>query len=262
MASGTRKLISKEIQQDADTYVGSQGELWFQEGSTTIRFGDGDTPGGIPLTGGATNTGDITFDGVKVQGAGSASGDGAGYATLELVPDVNLYGNDQYIVVDPTAPTHIHLRAGGTPDGSLASLYLGGEQNNVNVNDSGYVSMNAQTYASMSYAFGTGSVAISEGVVAITSGEFEGNQAEWRFSPLSSGEGNIPTHMQFPDLTRQYTAWGGGRVSGVPDTSLGSVGDSQGDLAFSADHLYYCVQSYTDGIANIWKRITWSVDTW
>jgi hypothetical protein len=57
--------------------------------------------------------------------------------TLELIPSDN-YGsgvNDQYIVLDPTAPNHIHIRAGGNIDESTAELYLGGEQTNVNVSD-------------------------------------------------------------------------------------------------------------------------------
>ena len=55
METATRKLISKEIQQDADQYVGSYGEVWFQEGTTTIRFGNNQTPGGIPLSGGGSS---------------------------------------------------------------------------------------------------------------------------------------------------------------------------------------------------------------
>jgi hypothetical protein len=55
MASGTRKIVSKEIQQDADAYVGTQGEVWFQEGTTILRFGDGGTPGGELLTGGISD---------------------------------------------------------------------------------------------------------------------------------------------------------------------------------------------------------------
>jgi hypothetical protein len=57
--------------------------------------------------------------------------------TLELIPSDN-YGsgvNDQYIVLDPTAPNHIHIRAGGNIDESTAELYLGGDQTNVNVSD-------------------------------------------------------------------------------------------------------------------------------
>lgn len=87
------------------------------------------------LGGGNANTGDVTFDGVKVIGSGTASGDGAGYATLELVPDNNLYNNGQYLVIDPTAPSHIHIRAGGLQDQSNADLFLGGEKNYVRVRD-------------------------------------------------------------------------------------------------------------------------------
>ena len=57
--------------------------------------------------------------------------------TLLLAPSVN-FGpgvNDQYIILDPTAPNHIHVRAGGTIDASSAELYLGGEQTNVQVSD-------------------------------------------------------------------------------------------------------------------------------
>ena len=56
MITGTRKLISKEIQQDADVYVGTTGEIWFQEGTQTLRFGDDETPGGIALSGGSGGT--------------------------------------------------------------------------------------------------------------------------------------------------------------------------------------------------------------
>ena len=55
---------------------------------------------------------------------------------------LNLYPNqayaasgNQYIVIDPTNPNHIHLRAGGTIDASTAELFLGGENTTVNVSD-------------------------------------------------------------------------------------------------------------------------------
>ena len=53
---------------------------------------------------------------------------------LELNPD-ETNSDDRYIVIDPTAPNHIHLRAGGTIDASTADLFLGGEQNYVKVSD-------------------------------------------------------------------------------------------------------------------------------
>jgi hypothetical protein len=53
---------------------------------------------------------------------------------LELNPD-ETNADDRYIVIDPTSPNHIHLRAGGTIDASTADLFLGGEQNYVKVSD-------------------------------------------------------------------------------------------------------------------------------
>jgi hypothetical protein len=63
-----------------------------------------------------------------------SSGDGSGYSTLKLDPD-NTLETDQYIMIDPTGPNHIHVRAGGTPDDSSADLFLGAELNNVQVSD-------------------------------------------------------------------------------------------------------------------------------
>lgn len=71
--------------------------------------------------------------------------------TIVLAPSTS-YGpgvNDQYIIVDPTAPNHIHLRAGGTIDSSTADLYLGGENTHVMVSDSAketYISANSHTW--------------------------------------------------------------------------------------------------------------------
>lgn len=56
-----------------------------------------------------------------------SSGDGNGYSTLHLIPDGNLIGSSQYLIVDPTAPGHIHIRAGGAQDNSPATLIIGGE---------------------------------------------------------------------------------------------------------------------------------------
>lgn len=87
-------------------------------------------------TGGAANTGDITFNGVQIIGAGTAAGDGSNNGTIELVPDADL-NSDQYIIIDPTAPNHIHIRAGGTQDASTADIIIGGENTNLLVSDTG-----------------------------------------------------------------------------------------------------------------------------
>lgn len=71
-------------------------------------------------------------------GSNADSGDGYGVNTIKLIPHT-VNGNvedDRYLIVDPTYPNHIHIRAGGTQDQSSADLYLGGEKNYVVVDDS------------------------------------------------------------------------------------------------------------------------------
>jgi len=123
-----------------------------------------------PGSGGTADTGDITFDGVKIIGAGEASGDGNGFGTMELVPDNNLYENDQYLIIDPTAPNHIHIRAGGEQDDSQAELILGGERTNVRVNDYGVVSLNTRK---MSDVFVYENVNSEPGIQMIIDQEFQ-----------------------------------------------------------------------------------------
>jgi hypothetical protein len=131
---------------DIATY---DGQLWYRYNANGGNVGDTPSPGlwnllaakGADGSGGTANTGDITFDGVKIIGTGTASGDGSNRGTIDLVPDADLltnqYHEDQYLIVDPTAPNHIHIRAGGTQDASAADLFLGGERNNVRVSDGG-----------------------------------------------------------------------------------------------------------------------------
>ena len=89
--------------------------------------------------GSGADTGQITFLGVYIMGAGGGSGDGLGNGTIKLLPDVDLvqtqYHEDQYLIIDPTSPNHIHIRAGGVQDASTADLFLGAERNNVIVSD-------------------------------------------------------------------------------------------------------------------------------
>jgi hypothetical protein len=91
------------------------------------------------VSGSTADTGQITFLGVYIIGAGGGSGDGAGNGTIKLMPDEDLvqqqYHEDQYLIIDPTSPNHIHIRAGGVQDASTADLFLGAERNNVIVSD-------------------------------------------------------------------------------------------------------------------------------
>jgi hypothetical protein len=68
---------------------------------------------------------------------GNTSGDGSGYNTMRLVPDLQgLEDVDTYIILDPAydgQTGNIHIRAGGTRDNSLANLYLGGANSHVKI---------------------------------------------------------------------------------------------------------------------------------
>ena len=81
-----------------------------------------------------------------------SSGDGNSYDTIQIVPDDGRYGSDQYLIIDPTEPNHIHVRAGGTIDESLADLILGGENTQIKLSDSdGSVSILADDISITSY---------------------------------------------------------------------------------------------------------------
>jgi hypothetical protein len=120
------------------------GEIGYDLTNKITKIGDGTTLwASLPSidSSGGGDTGDITFDGIQIIGAGTASGDGSGNGTIDLVPDLDLitnqYSQDQYLIIDPTAPNHIHIRAGGEQDASAADLFIGGERNHVRVSDGG-----------------------------------------------------------------------------------------------------------------------------
>jgi hypothetical protein len=110
------------------------------------------TTGSNIFIGNQTISGSINFgDGSVIQSISASSGDGGGYTTLTLKPNTSVI-SDQYIVLDPTTPNHIHIRAGGIIDSSSAYLYLGGEKSNIVVrnldnsfNEKYWVQINSQT---------------------------------------------------------------------------------------------------------------------
>jgi hypothetical protein len=117
-----------------------------------------------------------------VYGSNADSGDGLNRDTIKLIPDAELhrddgnFDNDQYLIIDPTEPDHIHIRAGGSMDNSTADLFLGGEKTNVSVSD-------------------------TNDRVAITADAGEGGIKTWLFD----GGGALT----FPDTSFQTTAWTG-----------------------------------------------------
>ena len=52
------------------------------------------------------------------------------------------------------------------------------------------------------------------------------------------------------------------KLADVPATSKGQAGDQEGSLAASSSYIYYCIADYTNGVANIWKRVALTTQTW
>ena len=48
----------------------------------------------------------------------------------------------------------------------------------------------------------------------------------------------------------------------VPAHSYGSLGDTEGLVAFDGTYMYYCTAQYRNTSTNIWKRVAWSAGTW
>lgn len=142
----------------------TSGSLYFSSLNNGILYlnsdgGEGDVlvgyngwPGRLKIRGDVEITGSINFgDGSLIQSTSASSGDGGGYTTLTLKPNTSV-ASDQYVVLDPTTPNHIHIRAGGLIDSSSAYLYLGGEKANIVVrnldnsfNEKYWVQINSQT---------------------------------------------------------------------------------------------------------------------
>lgn len=139
-------------------------------------------------------TGEVTFDGIKIIGAGSASGDDNGYSTIELVPDNNLYNNDQYLVIDPTAPNHIHIRAGGTQDNSNAQLIIGGEKNNFKVLDNTGVYLYTESVSSNNFEFDSGAT--------FTSGSWYEDTGSYYVEFITTDSTLINTFWSFSDTVQ------------------------------------------------------------
>jgi hypothetical protein len=172
--------------------------VWIDTDNDTIKRYDEITNSWVSVggSGSAANTGDITFDGVQIIGAGNASGDGLNAGTIQLVPDANL-NSDQYLIIDPTAPNHIHIRAGGTQDASTSDLIIGAENTNLLVSDTGdYVDIrttSASAYTNLWRFSSDGYISGPAMGGLFVSGILNGDNDLWLSSGssvvISSGEG-------------------------------------------------------------------------
>lgn len=91
---------------------------------------------GQVINGNTVNTGDITFAGVQIQGAGTTNANGS----IELVPNPNLKSNGQYLNIYPTSAfdyPHIHIAAGAGGD-----LFVGDDSTYFSVGNDGVLKIN------------------------------------------------------------------------------------------------------------------------
>jgi hypothetical protein len=123
------------VRSDDDVYIEAGGDDLFLRASDDIRFTANwdNNEGSYGWRMESNGQFQLPGDGY-ISNPIDSSGDGSGNDTMRLVPDSNL-DSDQYIILDPTTPNHIHIRAGGTIDESTADLILGGEKNNVVISD-------------------------------------------------------------------------------------------------------------------------------
>lgn len=135
------KNMDLNISSDDDVYITAGGDDLFLRANDDIRFTSNYQNGGTENFWRMDSEGQFHFPGAGyIENPADSSSDLSGYDTIKIVPDSNLLVDnnqtaDQYIVIDPTDPTHIHVRAGGAIDESTATLILGGEKNSVIVSD-------------------------------------------------------------------------------------------------------------------------------
>lgn len=50
------------------------------------------------------------------------------------------------------------------------------------------------------------------------------------------------------------------QIKSPPANVKGTAGDKAGMIAFDSSNIYFCVETYSTGVANIWRRVT--ITTW
>lgn len=67
--------------------------------------------------------------------------------------------------------------------------------------------------------------------------------------------------VRFPDGSVVNSATTVNGATTAPTSSIGSVGDVRGKIAFDTQYFYYCFATF-DASTHIWKRMPWDAGTW
>lgn len=167
-----RVLVEKLGDSDPSTFIGNEGEVFYDPNNPVLKLSNGSTVGGVSIggtDGGTANTGDVTFSGVSIIGD---STDEFSLGVIQLIPALNdeenetpFVDNGQYVNVYPTigddAP-HIHITAGTLSTTSnyyyydeedpaqylKGDLFLGDDNNYVSVYGNGRLELYSGSYGS------------------------------------------------------------------------------------------------------------------
>lgn len=158
----------------------------------------------------------------------NSSGDGYGLSTIQLVPYTAGY-DSAYIIIDPTYPNHIHIRAGGEQDNSPASLILGGENSHFQIpsgaNSSPYIKSNGYNWqfgtdgtltfpTGGNLIFDSSATSIIDGVTNITASGTVGANVIQVLSDLTSfGASPAPRIYGFSSIATTGSAVNEGNIS-------------------------------------------------
>ena len=191
----------------------------FDQANTGVNVFDQDLNTSNNVTFNEVTANNVYFDNLNLTGnifnstacsainfANNSSGDGYGASTIEIIPDTNLTFNDRYLIIDPTAPNHIHIRAGGTQDDSQAELYLGGENSYFRV-DNGQdplVQISSNTYL---WTFQTdGTLLFPDSSTQTTAYQTEvWDTANAAFDAANTAASTIPQNRQSTNYTLQLS---------------------------------------------------------
>ena len=202
-----------------DPYARNHANAAFDKANTGVNVFDQDLNTSNNVTFNEVTANNVYFDNLNLTGnifnstacsainfANNSSGDGYGASTIEIIPDTNLTFNDRYLIIDPTAPNHIHIRAGGTQDDSQAELYLGGENSYFRV-DNGQdplVQISSNTYL---WTFQTdGTLLFPDSSTQTTAYQTEvWDTANAAFDAANTAASTIPQNRQSTNYTLQLS---------------------------------------------------------
>jgi hypothetical protein len=205
--------------------------------------------GGFVLPANGAIVGETANNNGYINWVGNSSGDLNGYTTMQLVPDDTV--DSQALVLDPTAPGHIHLRApglAGNIEQPNANIFLGPENTNFEI-----TAQYANAAEARIHSAGNTWTFANDGNLVLPSdanivGTTPNNAGHLQWLGNSAGDGSGATTLRLiPDDTlegnEQYIIidpTGGGDIHIRPG---GNIDNSNGRLILGGENSAFVVES-------------------